>query len=372
MALVNDVKKEIHAKIVFFGPGGSGKTTNLEFIYSKLKPEYRGKFKFMNTPSGRIVFFDFMRPELAGIKDFSVRFHIYTVPGDVTDAAIWKNVLKGADGVVFVADLEPSRLLENRRSLESLKEMLSGYGAALGDTPCLFQCNKKDVIDASSIEQVQSLLDTADFRTVPASARSGEGVLPTLSEMVKMVLQKLRDLPLGLEEETPVVPPEPEEAPPEPIEESIAPTVVPEEELPALAVEPVEELIVESLEPIEPIEAVAASMESGGESTFQEIPSEMPEELVDEEITADMLVDAPVEMGTETEEVSESLLSTDAFSPAEQTCAPVDSEPEIEVAGEIVAIGAGQYRLPLVIRLGDKEVKTALSLDLSFEKPVLS
>lgn len=369
MALVNDVKKEIHAKIVFFGPGGSGKTTNLEFIYSKLKPEYRGKFKFMNTPSGRIVFFDFMRPELAGIKDFSVRFHIYTVPGDVTDAAIWKNVLKGADGVVFVADLEPSRLLENRRSLESLKEMLSGYGAALGDTPCLFQCNKKDVIDASSIEQVQSLLDTADFRTVPASARSGEGVLPTLSEMVKMVLQKLRDLPLGLEEETPVVPPESEEAPPEPIEESIAPTVVPDEELPALAVEPVEEPIVQS---VEPIEAVAASMESVGESTFQEIPSEMPEELVDEEITADMLVDAPVEMGTEKAEISESLLSTDAFSLAEQTCAPVDSEPEIEVAGEIVAIGAGQYRLPLVIRLGDKEVKTALSLDLSFEKPVLS
>jgi signal recognition particle receptor subunit beta len=369
MALVNDIKKEIHAKIVFFGPGGGGKTTNLEFIYSKLKPEYRGKFKFMNTPSGRIVFFDFMRPELAGIKDFSIRFHIYTVPGDVADVAIWKNVLKGADGVVFVADLEPARILENLRSLESLKEILRGYGTALEETPCLIQCNKKDVADASSIEQIQSLLDTADFRMVPASARSGEGVLPTLSEMVKMVLQKLRDLPIASEEEVPVVSVEPATVTPELVEEAVAPAIEPEEEAPALVVESLEEPIAQS---IESIEAAALSTEPAVESVPLDITEEMPEELLGEEITADMIVDEPVGMVSEAAEVSGIGMSSEAFPLAEQVCAPATSEPEIEVAGEIVAIGTGRFRLPLVIRLGDREVKTALSLDVSFEKPGLS
>lgn len=366
MALVNDVKKEIHAKIVFFGPGGSGKTTNLEFIYSKLKPEYRGKFKFMNTPGGRMVFFDFMRPELAGIKDFSVRFHIYTVPGAVTDVALWKNVLKGADGIVFVADLEPSRMLENRRSLEALKGILSGYGTALGDTPCIFQCNKKDAGDASSLDQVRSLLDTAEFPIVPASARSGEGVLPTLSEMVKMVLQKLREMPLGSEEETPASFPEREPVIPETVQESCAGTVGPEGGLPPRAVEPSGAMSVESLE------AAAAPVESVGEPTFPEIPSEAPPELFDEEIPAEMLVEAAEETGAESGRTAESIQSFEAVHLAGHSSASDDGEPEIEVAGEMTAVGAGRYRLPLRIRLGGKEVETALSLALTFEKPPLT
>ncbi|MDD3294426.1 MAG: GTPase domain-containing protein, partial [Geobacteraceae bacterium] len=205
MALVNDVKKEIHAKIVYFGPAQSGKTTNLEYIYGKLKPEYRGAFKFMNTSSGKIVFFDFMRPELAGVEDYSVRFHIYTAPGEVSVPAIWKNALKGADGIVFVADADPSRMLENRRSLESLKCFLLEQGTKLGDVPCIFQCNKKDLADQSSLEQMKSLLEIDEFRMIPASARAGEAVLPTLSEMIKLILQKLRDLPAVQPEEKPAV-----------------------------------------------------------------------------------------------------------------------------------------------------------------------
>jgi uncharacterized protein len=365
MALVNDVKKEIHAKIVYFGPGQGGKTTNLEFIYSKLKPEYRGKFKFMNTPSGKIVFFDFMRPELAGIRDYSVRFHIYTVPGDVVDAAIWKNVLKGADGVVFVADQEPSRLLQNRRSLESLKDILAGYGTKMGETPCLFQCNKKDMADSTSMEQLKSLLDTADFRMVPASARSGEGVLPTLSEMVKMILQKLRDLPLGSEEAEPVVSAEPETAAAEPYEETIAPSVETVVETISLAEEPEVQPVSILDEPMET--TVALSMEPLEECTLSELPVDIPEALQEEEITADMIVDAPFGVVTEDALVSGTARAVEDFPPVGEIGDAPPAEPEIEVAGEIVALGAGRFRLPLVIRVGDREVKTALSLDISFE-----
>ncbi len=365
MALVNDVKKEIHAKIVYFGPGQGGKTTNLEFIYSKLKPEYRGKFKFMNTPSGKIVFFDFMRPELAGIRDYSIRFHIYTVPGDVVDAAIWKNVLKGADGVVFVADQEPSRLLQNLRSLESLKDILAGYGTSMGETPCLFQCNKKDVADLSSMEQLKSLLDTADFRMVPASARSGEGVLPTLSEMVKMVLQKLRDLPIGSEEAEPVVSAEPEKTAAEPHVETIAPAVEPVGESISLSEEP-EVPHVSVVD--EPMETVALSTEPVAEFALSEIPLEIPEALQEEEITAEMIMDEPVGMVTEQTVVSETDRPGEDFPLLEEVGDAAPAEPEIEVAGEMVDLGAGRFRLPLVIRVGDREVKTALSLDISFEK----
>jgi signal recognition particle receptor subunit beta len=368
MALVNDVKKEIHAKIVYFGPGQGGKTTNLEFIYSKLKPEYRGKFKFMNTPSGKIVFFDFMRPELAGIRDYSVRFHIYTVPGDVDDAAIWKNVLKGADGVVFVADQDPSRLLQNRRSLESLKDILAGYGTSMGETPCLFQCNKKDVADSSSMEQLKSLLDTADFRMVPASARSGAGVLPTLSEMVKMVLQKLRDLPLGSEEAEPDITAEPETAAAEPQVETIAPVVETVGESISLAEEP-------EVQPVsvveEPMESVALSMEPVEEHALSEIPVDIPEALQEEEITAEMIMDAPVGVVTEDVQVSGADRAVEEFPLVEEIGDAAPAEPEIEVAGEMEALGAGRFRLPLVIRLGDREVKTALSLDIAFEKSAM-
>lgn len=366
MALVNEVKKEIHAKIVYFGPGQSGKTTNLEYIYSKLKPEYRGKFKFMNTPSGRIVFFDFMRPELAGIGDFSVRFHIYTVPGDAADTALWKNVLKGTDGIVFVADLEPSRMLQNRRSLETLKEILAGYETALGESPCLFQCNKKDVDEAVPMEQIKSLLDISDFRTVSASARSGEGVLPTLSEMVKLVLQNLRELPLGAEVDAPVVSAEPEPAAVEQVEEMITLQVETEIEPVVDEVEPGEEPISLSTEPAEELvfaEAAAA------ESVSSEPAMEMGEVSGDERILPETIVDEPAAMLTEESFMPQTDTLGEAFPQLSQDVAAGSSDPEIEVAGAMEALGAGRFRLPLVIRMGDREVKTALSLDLSFEKP---
>jgi hypothetical protein len=235
----------------------------------------------------------------------------------------------------------------------------------MGETPCLFQCNKKDVADSTSMEQLKSLLDTADFRMVPASARSGEGVLPTLSEMVKMILQKLRDLPIGSEEAEPVVSAEPETAAAEPHEETIAPAVETVAETISLAEEP-------EVQPVsildEPMETVALSMEPLEEYALSELPADSLEALDEEEITDDMIVDAPVGKITEDAGVSETDRAVEDFPSVGEIGDAAPAEPEIEVAGEMEALGAGRFRLPLVIRVGDREVKTALSLDISFDK----
>jgi len=357
MALVNDAKKEIHAKIVYFGPGRSGKTTNLEFIYNKLKPEYRGKFKFMNTPSGRMVFFDFMRPELAAIRDFGIHFHIYTVPGEPVEPAVWKSVLKGADGIVFVADLEPSRTLENRRSLDSLKEYLQTYGVPLDELPCIFQCNKRDVEGAVSIDEARNLLDIGDVPMIPASARSGEGVLPALSEMVKMVLQRLRDLPLGQEPEPVPVAGEPVPAAKVAEDPEECPLVLETESLPddseLLTLEPVEEDVDYAAEP-EPEELVqetpapafAAEPEAASATTSQ---SPFPGFAQESDLSA----------------AEQPSAGSGAWSAPEE---PEEDQAEIELDGGMESAGNGRFRLPLVVRYRGGETRAALTFDVSLEK----
>jgi hypothetical protein len=134
-----------------------------------------------------------MRPELAGIGDYSVRFHIYTAPGNSVESGVWKNALKGADGIVFVADASPSRYQLNKDSLDTLMACLSSLEMEPGTIPCIFQYNKTDLPDAVPEEQMRVLLDTGDDRFIPSSAATGRGVLMTLSEMVKMVLGKLQE-----------------------------------------------------------------------------------------------------------------------------------------------------------------------------------
>ncbi|RQW89127.1 MAG: hypothetical protein EHM79_04105 [Geobacter sp.] len=371
MALINDAKKEIHAKIVYYGPAKAGKTTNLEFIYNKLKPEYRGKFKFLNTPSGRMVFFDFMRPELAGIKDFSLHFHIYTVPGEVVDDAIWRNVLKGVDGIVFVADMDPTRMLENRRSLEGLKESLAVHSTNLEDIPCIFQLNKKDLSGAMTPEDMKNLLDTGDVLSVPAAARSAEGVLPTLSEMVKMILQKLRDTPLGEEAQPSVVAEEPEQS---------AYAAQEQEESPELAAlsasseesgdqEPAVEDVPLStnegfaVQEILPEEEPAVSFESEGTTGYE------PVETADQALPLDMEEEDLAGTVAESFEEPEPASWSSAFSPPVGIAGNVSEEPQPEIAldGILESLGDGRYRLPLVIRYADKEKRTCLTLSLGFE-----
>ena len=200
MALIHHEKKEINAKIVYYGPALSGKTANLKYIYEKMKPEYRGKLKFLNTASGKMLFFDFMRPDQIGVQDYNVRFHMYTLPGEIADFAVWKTVLKGVDGLVFVADSEPYKLPDNLQMYEKLDEYMQSLGLDTKDIPCLVQCNKQDIAGATTPDEMKDILHTTECSIIPASALNGEGVLNTLSTIVKMVLQKIRETPLEVDQ----------------------------------------------------------------------------------------------------------------------------------------------------------------------------
>lgn len=198
MALVNHAKKEINAKIVYFGAGQAGKATNLNFIFKKLKPDFRGQFKSMNVQGSRMLFFDFLPSGQGKLNDYAVRFHIYTVQGDVSQDSTWKMVLKGADGVVFVADASSARQADNRTGLERLQACLCGHGLSTDTLPIIVQCNKSDLADAVSMDELQESLGLGGVAFMKAVAGSGEGVLESLFTLVKMVLKRLRESGLEL------------------------------------------------------------------------------------------------------------------------------------------------------------------------------
>ena len=192
MALVNHAKKEINAKLVFFGPGKSGKATNLNYIYRKLKPEYKGSFKSMNIEKDRMLFFDFIPAGQASLDEYTVRFHVYTIVGEVAKSSAWKMALKGVDGVVFVADSAPDRMTANQSSMKELTEFLGSYGKSLQDVPVVIQANKRDMADAVSLEELKGALNSQNIQLFPAAAVKGEGVLECAFTLAKMTLKKLR------------------------------------------------------------------------------------------------------------------------------------------------------------------------------------
>jgi len=193
MALVNQAKREINAKIVYFGPGLAGKVTNLKYVYGKLKPEFRGALKTMQVQDARMLFFDFTPPGDGNVHGFRVRFHVYTISGEVIDPAAWKMVLKGVDGIVFVADAAPQRMAANRRSLDQLTAFLEGYGQSLSAIPAVYQYNKCDLPDALKLDELEGVLNPSRLPSFKASSQSGEGVLQTLLGLVKTMLSGLRD-----------------------------------------------------------------------------------------------------------------------------------------------------------------------------------
>lgn len=201
MALVNHAKHEINAKLVFYGPGFSGKATNLNYIYRKLKPEHRGKLKTMNVGKDRMLFFDFTPAGQGKVGGYSVRFHVYSIIGEVTGSSAWKMVLKGADGVVFVADSAPERMTANLESLDNLKKIMRSYGKSIKDLPGVLQCNKHDIDPALSLDEMENALNYGCFTVMPAVAKRGEGVLDSLFGLMKTVLKNLRESGLDLEQE---------------------------------------------------------------------------------------------------------------------------------------------------------------------------
>jgi signal recognition particle receptor subunit beta len=183
--------KEVNCKIVYYGAGLCGKTANLNYIHAATKPESRGKMISLETETERTLFFDFMPLDLGKIGDYKVRFHLYTVPGQVFYDASRKLILKGADGVVFVVDSQEPRLEANIESLENLESNLAAYGGSLATIPHVVQYNKRDMPSAMPIEQLREQMNLHKAPEFSAIAKTGEGVFETLKGLAKLVLTQL-------------------------------------------------------------------------------------------------------------------------------------------------------------------------------------
>jgi signal recognition particle receptor subunit beta len=192
MVVFNYSGKEINAKIVYYGPGLSGKTTNLEYVYNKTAAHLRGKMVSMKTKADRTLFFDFLPIEGGEIAGFKIRFLLYTVPGQVYYNATRKLVLKGADAIVFVADSQAEELAANRESIKNLEVNLGEYGKNLGEVPWVIQYNKRDLPSAMSLEKLEQEMNPTRVKCFQAVATTGEGVYETLNAAAKLVLHELR------------------------------------------------------------------------------------------------------------------------------------------------------------------------------------
>jgi signal recognition particle receptor subunit beta len=192
MALINYSSKEINCKIVYYGPGLGGKTTNIKHIYSKVNPENRGKLMSLDTELDRTLFFDFLPVDLGTVKGFSVHFHLYTVPGQVYYNASRKLILKGVDGLIFVADSQIERFEDNIDSMENLNDNLSEYNKKIEDIPLAIQYNKRDLPNIVSINELEDALNPRGVFFCEGVACEGIGVFEPLKEVSKKVLRKLR------------------------------------------------------------------------------------------------------------------------------------------------------------------------------------
>jgi signal recognition particle receptor subunit beta len=224
MSMINYASREINCKIVYYGPGLGGKTTNLEHVYGKVQPDTRGKLISLATETERTLFFDFLPVDLGTIRGFKTRFHLYTVPGQVYYNASRKLILKGVDGIVFVGDSQVERMEANQEAMQNLYDNMAEYGYDLTTMPFLIQYNKRDLPNAASIRELQAALNPgwevsnpARMRPLPdpshpgeqlieqlptgewierapyleAVAVSGEGVFETLKAVSKLVLKSL-------------------------------------------------------------------------------------------------------------------------------------------------------------------------------------
>jgi len=192
MSFINYSSREINCKIVYYGPGLCGKTTNLQFIYDKTSPETKGKMISLATETERTLFFDFLPLSLGEIRGFKTRFHLYTVPGQVFYAASRKLILKGVDGVVFVADSQIERMEANIESLENLKINLKEHGYDYNTIPLVIQYNKRDLRNAAPVEELKKILNPDNRPEYEGVAFSGQGVFDTLKAVAKLVLVELK------------------------------------------------------------------------------------------------------------------------------------------------------------------------------------
>ena len=192
MSFINYASREINCKIVYYGPGLCGKTTNLQYIYAKTNPEAKGQMISLETETERTLLFDFLPISLGTIRGFKTRFHLYTVPGQVFYDASRRLILKNMDGVVFVVDSQVERLDANIESLENLKENLREHGLDLNSIPFVIQYNKRDLPSAVDLSYLQETLNPEGYPAFEATATTGTGVFHTLKAVAKQVLVELK------------------------------------------------------------------------------------------------------------------------------------------------------------------------------------
>ena len=192
MSFVNYHTHEINCKIVYYGPGLGGKTTNIQHVFQKTSGDSKGKLVTLNTENERTLFFDFLPLDLGEIRGFKTRFHLYTVPGQVFYEASRKLILRGVDGIVFVADSQVERLEANLESLKDLETNLAEQGYDLGDIPTVFQWNKRDLPNIASTSELTKSLNKMDSPEFEAAAINGEGVFETLKAISKLVLLNIK------------------------------------------------------------------------------------------------------------------------------------------------------------------------------------
>ena len=192
MSFINYSSREINCKIVYYGPGLCGKTTNLQYVYAKTNPDAKGKMISLATETERTLFFDFLPLSLGEIRGFKTRFHLYTVPGQVFYDASRKLILKGVDGVVFVADSQIERMEANLESVENLRVNLAEQGYDLGKIPYVVQYNKRDLPNIATVDELKRLLNPRGVPEFQAVAPTGVGVFDTLKAVAKLVLTELK------------------------------------------------------------------------------------------------------------------------------------------------------------------------------------
>jgi mutual gliding-motility protein MglA len=192
VSFINYSSREINCKIVYYGPGLCGKTTNLQYIYANTNQNAKGKMISLATETERTLFFDFLPLSLGEIRGFKTRFHLYTVPGQVFYDASRKLILKGVDGVVFVADSQMERMEANVESLENLRTNLAEQGYDLDKIPYVIQYNKRDLPNAAEMDELRGLLNPRRVPEFEAVAPKGEGVYDTLKMIAKLILTELK------------------------------------------------------------------------------------------------------------------------------------------------------------------------------------
>lgn len=191
MALINVAAREIHGKIVYYGPGLSGKTSNLQYIHSRIPSNTKGELLSIETETERTLFFDFLPLDLGKVHGFTIRFHLYTVPGQVLYERTRVAVLNGADGVVFVADASRDRLPDNLQSLRELAQNLTAQGKRFLDYPLVMQYNKMDLPNSLPTPVLDRYINTVKVPRFEAVAINGRGVFETLRAISKLVVNKL-------------------------------------------------------------------------------------------------------------------------------------------------------------------------------------